>query len=286
MQFRLEKVIFLELSEYSMEPTPTYINPPIVEFVLGAQFAPLVALSSAHFGRFWNRLGSDWIKPRDNPLIEDQFETFDESAVSRKWRLRVEPAPLVNRLTLLNRKGDRLLQLQPSRFHMNWRKTDELKPSYKDLIDEFEIEFRKFISFCEEEGAGTVEVNQWELTYVDFFPRGEYWETPEDWNRFLPGLFPDHPPAIAAPLRMERRDVQWTMEIQPKLGRLHLSAGIGNWKDDSCEGLSLNITARGPLVPEHTPTLRAGLDLGHDVAVRQFLDMVAEETKASWGVKK
>ncbi|MBX3419386.1 MAG: TIGR04255 family protein [Pirellulaceae bacterium] len=268
-----------------MEQTPTFINPPIVEFVLGAQFAPLGSFTSAHFGRFWDRLGSDWIDPRDNPLIEDQFERFDQVASPRKWRLRVEPAPLVNRLTLINRKGDRLLQLQPTRFHMNWRKTDELKPSYKELIEEFESEFGKFVSFCDEVGVGTVEVNQWELTYVDFFPKGEYWETPEDWNRFLPGLFRDQPPAIVEPLRFERRDVQWTMEIEPKLGRLHLTAGIGNWKDEPKEGLTLSMTARGPLVPEWTPTLRDGLDLGHGVAVRQFLKMVDEDTKTSWGVK-
>lgn len=76
------------------------------------------------------------------------------------------------------------------------------------------------------------------------------------------------------------------MEIEPKLGRLHLSAGIEHWRDFPNEGLTLNMTARGPLVPEFTPTLRAGLDLGHDVAVRQFLNMVDEKTQTSWGVKK
>ena len=277
---------FRNLTENPMDPTPTFINPPIVEFVLGAQFSPLGKLTSAHYGRFWDQMGSDWISPRDNPLIEDQFERFDDVAAPKRWRLRVEPAPLVNRLTLINRKGDRLLQLQPSRFHVNWRKTIELKPSYKDLIEEFEAAFGKFVAFCNQEGLGTIDVNQWELTYVDFFPMGKYWDSPEDWNRFLPGLFRDQPSAIVKPLRLERRDVQWTMEIEPKLGRLHLSAGIGRWKDDPNDGLVLNMTARGPLVPGKTPTLRAGLDLGHDISVRQFLSMVEENTKLTWGVKK
>ena len=73
------------------------------------------------------------------------------------------------------------------------------------------------------------------------------------------------------------------MEIKPKRGRLHLSAGMGRWKAEQPESLMLNLTARGP-VDDRTPTLRDGLDLGHRVAVDQFLVLVAPETKERWGV--
>lgn len=191
---------------------------------------------------------------------------------------------MVNRMTLINRNDDRLIQLQPTRFHLNWRKTAELKPSFKELIEEFEAKFNQFEEFCKREALGSVEVNQWEVTYVDSFPQGEYWKTPEEWSRFLPGLYRDMPPAMANSLRIESRDVQWTMEIEPKLGRLHLSSGIGRWREGQPESLMLNLTARGPLVPNYTATLRSGLDLGHQVAVEQFLIMVDEKTKESWGV--
>ncbi len=266
-----------------MDSTPTFKNPPIVEFVLGAQFSPLVKLSAAHYGRFWDQLGDDWIKPNDKPLIADQFERFDDEAGQRKWRLKLEAAPMVNRLTIINRNDDRLIQMQPTRFHLNWRKTDELKPSYKELIEEFETMFNRFAKFCEREELGSVEVNQWEVTYVDSFPKGEYWETLDDWNVFLPGLFRDKPPTLADSLQLENREVQWTMEIKPKRGRLHLSAGMGRWKAEQPESLMLNLTARGP-VDDRTPTLRDGLDLGHRVAVDQFLVLVAPETKERWGV--
>lgn len=266
-----------------MDSTPTFKNPPIVEFVLGAQFNPLVDLSSAHYGRYWDLLGNEWGKPRDNPLINDQFERFGDEASHRKWRLKLEPAPMVNRLTLINQRTDRLIQLQPTRFHLNWRKTEELKPSYKELIAEFEEKFSQFVKFCQDESLGSVEVNQWEVTYVDSFPKNTYWETPNDWNKFLPGLFRDKPPVLADSLRMDSRDVQWTMEIEPKLGRLHLSSGIGQWREGQPEALMLNLTARGPVSPTTSTTLRAGLDLGHKVAVEQFLAMVDDNTKQNWG---
>jgi len=268
-----------------MNETPTFLNPPIVEFVLGAQFSPLSELTSAFYGKFWNHLGENWGKPQDNPLIADQFERFGEERAPLRWQLKLETAPLVNRLTLINADEDRLLQIQPSRFHLNWRKTDVFKPSYKELISEFERYFNEFRAFCEKDGVGTIEVNQWELTYVDCFPKGAYWDTPSDWGKFLPGLFRIEQISLGEKLQLESRAAQWEMEIQPRLGRLHLSASMGRWRTDQPEALMLNLTARGPLVAGHTPTLRSGLDLGHQVAVDQFLKMVDEEVKNDWGYK-
>jgi len=269
-----------------MSPTPTFANPPIVEFVLGAQFSPLTKLSSAHFGRFWNALGSEWINPRDAPLIVDQFERFDDESVGpRKWQFKLEQGPLVNRLTLINRESNRLLQVQPTRLHLNWRKTNDFKPSYKDLIGEFEKMFARFVQFCDAENIGDVDVNQWEVTYVDCFPKGDYWTEPSEWGQFLPGLFRVEPLAVNEQLELERRAAEWSFEIKPKLGRLHVSASIGQWNHDQTDALMLNITARGPLRPGYTNTLKSGLDLGHAIAVDQFLRMVSDETKQKWGLK-
>lgn len=270
-----------------MHPTPTFQNPPIVEFVLGVQFEPLAGFTAAHYGRYWDMLGGDWGSPRDNNLISDHFERFADSNRPPKWKLQFEPAPLVNRMTLFNQAArDRLIQVQPTRFHLNWRKTNQLKPSYKDLIDEFVHRFSEFEEFCSQQSLGPIRINQWEVTYVDSFPKADYWQSPNDWHKFLPGLFREKPSVLAESLSLVERNVQWTMEIEPRLGRLHLSSGIGRWKEDQPESLMLNITARGPLVADVTPTYRDGLDLGHRVAVEQFLAMVNPETKQSWGEVK
>src|SRR5947209_1584702 len=42
-------------------PFPKLDRPPVVESVLGVQFAPL-ELTTAHFGVFWKSLGADWPK--------------------------------------------------------------------------------------------------------------------------------------------------------------------------------------------------------------------------------
>lgn len=57
--------------------TITFNKPPIIEFSLGVQLAPLVKLTNGHFGLFWQDLDESWTVPCDQPPIQDQFEVFD-----------------------------------------------------------------------------------------------------------------------------------------------------------------------------------------------------------------
>ncbi len=271
-----------------MSGTPEFANPPIVELVLGAQFSPLTKLTAGHYGWFWKQLGDDWVDPADALPLEDQFELFDRPRWSRPVGLglmRLEPVrlPLPGRFLIHHRAQDQLLQIQPTRFHLNWRKRDGFYPSYPRLISEFEPMFGRFTAFAEAAGLGKVAVNQWELTYIDAFPQGEYWQTPADWSGFLPGLFGALRSADG--LVLERRAAEWSYEITPKRGRLHVAAQPGRAADGQQVTLLLQMTARGPVGKGGAETLRAGLDLGHGVAVQTFLRVTSDEVKARWGTK-
>lgn len=270
-----------------MSGTADFANPPIIELVLGAQFSPLTKLTTGHFGLFWNELGNDWTEPGDGPLIEDQFELFDRP----RWRapiavqLRLEPLRLPGRFTIGHRDKDRLLQIQASRFHLNWRRREGFYPSYKKLIAEFEEMFSRFAAFAAKTGLGEPALNQWELTYIDTFPQGEYWNTPIDWATFLPGLFGPLFSTDGLGIGLENREAQWSYEIQPKRGRLHVAAGPGRAGEDKRDSLLLHMTARGPIGKGGAETLRDGLDLGHAAAVGAFLRVTSEEAKKRWRTK-
>lgn len=270
-----------------MSATPTFATPPVVELVLGAQFSPLTKMTAGHFGLFWKELGSDWVEPADGPVLDDQFELFDRPrwATPDGIHLRLEPVRLPGRFMLEHRSKDRLVQVQATRFHLNWRKRDDFYPSYKNLITEFEETFGRFIAFVEQSGIGPVALNQWELTYIDSFPRGEYWETPADWSRFLPGLFGSLFPTGGLGLALEHRGAEWSYEIEPKRGRLHVAARSGRWGDDKRDSLLLQMTARGPVGKGGAESLRAGLDLGHDASVGSFLRVVDPDIQRRWGGK-
>ena len=52
--------------------------------------------------------------------------------------------------------------------------------------------------------------------------------------------------------------------------------------NDSRESLMLQMTARGPVGKGGSETLRAGLDLGHEVVLSTFLRVTSEGLQGSW----
>lgn len=265
--------------------TPTFATPPIIELVLGVQFSKLERLTAGHYGLFWKSLGSDWPESSDRLPLEDQFELFDASPGSRLpvFQLRLEPLASPGRLMIEHKDKDRLIQIQPTRFHLNWRKqVGGVYLSYKHLIAEFEAMYAAFAAFVERERLGRLDPNQWELTYIDAFPKGEHWQTPADWSRVLPGLFGKLYSLDGLALSLERRAAEWSYAIPPDRGRLHIAAHLGRSGEDQQESLLLNMTARGPT---GSNSIRAGLDLGHEVAVGAFLRVVESKIQQSWGAE-
>jgi len=168
---------------------------------------------------------------------------------------------------------------------LNWRTVEQKSsyPSYKALIVEFEKAVEQLNGFCQQIDIATPQINQWEITYVDRFPKGELWRTPSDWGSFLPGLFASGDVPAIEGLRMDSRSLQWAFEIEPALGRLHIETAVSRGPTPDEEALIVTLTARGPLHPKSTPTYRHGLDLGHEVSVNQFLKFVDNDIRNSWG---
>jgi uncharacterized protein (TIGR04255 family) len=126
--------------------------------------------------------------------------------------------------------------------------------------------------------------NQWEVTYVDSFPRGEYWDTPADWKDVLPELFSElkQLTTVDSNLKLDHRNAEWSFEIGEGQGRLHLNAGAGNLSGDEGESLILTMTARGPITNPTLSGLEDGLGLGHAKALEVFLKVINEKYRKHW----
>ncbi len=263
---------------------PRFEHPPIVELVLGVQFAPLANFTNGHLGWFWKRyLEEDWLRPADAVPIVDQFETF---ADQRRWgapdfRLTVGPVASPTRLQIRNATGDRMLQVQPTRFHYNWLKKDQAYPTYGKLRGSFAEYFARFSRFVAEAGLGEIAPNQWEITYVDQISRRDLWQSPADWHKVLPGLLAPGPDIEGAGL--ESVGGEWHYEIKPRKGRLHVCVQYGKPAAEGEPTLMLHTTARGPIGKDSGLDLSAGLDLGHAVALRAFLKLTSADAQRVWG---
>lgn len=254
-------------------------NPPVVETVLGVQFAPLPALTSGHFGWFWKSyLDPSWRTARDAPWLPDQFERFGDQPAAVVPLLHLVPADQPARLQISNAGDDRVIQVQRTRLLYNWRRREQAYPRHESALAEFKRHLDRFRAFAADAGLGELIPNQWELNYVNHIAQGRLWQSPADWSRILPGLLGRHTGQEG--VRLESQASEWHFEIEPHRGRLHASVKHGRIRD--AEVLVLQLAARGPIGGDVGQTLDAGLELGHRVIVRSFVEWTSPEAQEYW----
>lgn len=261
----------------SAVPTPKFRNPPVVETVLGVQFAPLKLFSIPHFGLFWSTIRQDYPKQDMKPPLGNVTEEFAGSPVSEKKigiRLSSEPEA---RCWFLNESGTELLQLQRDRFVRNWRKVtgSEQYPSYDLLKPSFERDWGRLLEFLEQEKLGRPEVNQCEVTYinhlsVDAAGMGSFY-------RFARGVSTLAGEFLPEPETAELK-VQYLMG--DKRGRLHVAVQPRVRLNDRRPVLQLGLTARGVPASSQLEDILSWFDLGHEWVVQGFADFTQSET---WG---
>jgi len=260
---------------------PRYSNPPVVETVLSVQFAPLNGYSSAFAGRFWGlSLGKDWTKSTEAPRIDDQFERFDSQSMWMQGVMRVSTGGQPQRVQITSANEDRMIQIQDSRFILNWRKQPgQTYPTYPALSAEFLAQFRKFAEFARDAGLGNIEPNGWELTYVNHIPKGEMWNSPEEFSKIVPGLR-----AVATPdCTLETMNADWRYTLANERGRIYASIRHVKILSTGSDAMMIQLVTRGPVSLENQHSLEDGLDLGHAATARFFTALTSAEAQAHWG---
>src|SRR2546421_522972 len=134
------------------DPLPKYTKPPVIETVLGVQFAPLKAFSIPHFGLFWSTIRDDYPQQAMMPPLGNVVEDFAAPLVPDKIGISFVSEPEA-RCWFLNASGTELIQLQRDRFVRNWRKVTGIEgyPSYDLLKPRFEQDWARLLNFLERE---------------------------------------------------------------------------------------------------------------------------------------
>lgn len=171
-----------------------------------------------------------------------------------------------------------MIQIQDSRFILNWRKQENQEyPSYDKLYPEFQEHYSVFEKFVRDAGNDAPVPNQWEVTYVNHLLLGRDWKSPRDWLDWFPILSN----AAKEPEHFESFSGEWIFGIFDKQGRLYISfkhARIGD--ETGPEALVVQLTARGPR--ESGQSLRDGLDIGHDAIVANFTAISSADAHKAW----
>ncbi len=185
------------------------------------------------------------------------------------------------RIQLIN--ADRMIQLQNSRIMYNWVGTlGGVYPRYNVLRPEFDVLFSGFKEFARDNSLGNIQTNQWEVIYVNHLPRGTVWQDASDWTK----VFNANAmlPATLGETVLQDFNGRWSYDIPGNRGRLHVSLNHGFDKPGGNELLVLNLTARGPIAEGDDAISRPedGLDLGRNLIVRGFQELMSSEARTYW----
>jgi uncharacterized protein (TIGR04255 family) len=195
---------------------------------------------------------------------------------------------VASRMIVTNGAGNRLIQIQNGRLHLNWlgHSKDSEYPTYPRMFDEFREIVEILQRFLTDRDLGTLRPNQWEVTYLNHIFRGTVWESPSDWKFFeLLG----RTAGVTGLTDFESFGGEWHFIIQRHPGRLHIQWQHGKNREEPKELIILTLTARGPVkVLDSEPPLAAayeGLNAGHEAIVVSFRELMSKHANAFWGLR-
>ncbi len=261
-------------------------NPPVVETVISAQFAPLDNLNVAHIGIFWHEMLSILPEWGDASLveaqrIEDVIEELSEGPSFQTLGVTVKETPPDMRLQIKRSDEERMMQIQNTRFVYNWRRrTAGEYPSFAATFSEFSKYYSMFGQHLSKRKLGELQPNQWEVTYVNHIPKGTLWDKVDDWATILPGLFTPTGHG-SGEVAFETMSGGWKYRLDKDRGRLHvvLQHALTQEKD---EILSLRFIARGPVDVTQGCKLESGVEIGHQAIIQTFDSIVSDEARQFW----
>jgi uncharacterized protein (TIGR04255 family) len=251
--------------------------PPVVETVIGVEFPPLAGWGIPHIGLYWAEIREAFPSFEIQPALSSQIERFGADA-KRRARFVLELGdPSRPRCWFVNSESTRLLQLQDTRFILNWRKavaTAEY-PRFDTLLDQFLEEWARFAAFLKRTGLPMPQP----MPYVDHLPQGDGWKTYADLPSVLPAWagLPDgdwqRPEAVAFNARYV---------LPENRGRLHIAAQPAIRNEDGREVVQLSFTARGAPNEAGPESLKEWFDFAHGFAFRAFLAFTSGEMHRRW----
>jgi uncharacterized protein (TIGR04255 family) len=139
------------------------------EVVVGVQFDPIDGLQSRHYFDVYQLFAEDLPVVSEHAPLDPKYETFGTGL--RNPALSVSLAPPVShpRMWLASDVGDHLVQFQPDRLLLNWRKRneDQQYPHFEGIVELYEAYLNKLSKYIKERFSSGIAVSQAEVSYIN-----------------------------------------------------------------------------------------------------------------------
>ncbi len=252
-------------------PLPEFDNPPVLEVVSGVQFEVLPGLQTRHYGQFWNLVKDLYPNTQDAPPLPEVAEAVSVTLMA---------LPPLRRMILISTDNRYVVQLQDSRFHVNWRKTIDADkyPRFKEIYPRFQKLWDQFFTFVSQAMLGQLKPNRFELTYVNHIEA----DNPSDivssieasvrmysWATMKPEFLP-RPNSVSA---------AWQFPLPD--GKGVLTANLSHAERNKRQIVVLNMFAAGAASPGYA--LDDWFHTAHEWIVRGFTDLTTKTAHDKWG---
>jgi len=259
---------------------PRFGAPPVAEVALAIHIEPTPSFASAHCAAFWGKFLRDtYPTPQNQPASPFVQEDFEGDGIGPSQVFFGFGSPDV-RYWFLNPDQTRLIQMQPDRLILNWRKLQtDVYPHYANLKSELERVVHLWSEFLDN---GLPAVVQAEVTYVNHIPVDEaIFSDVARVGDLLTSLDPKWPGTLGRPeiFAFEQRFALKDPSGHP--ARLYVTAapGVGALGERI---LSLTLTVRGRPADTNTEGAFRWLDFAHEHIIRSFASITTPSLRAHW----
>lgn len=267
---------------------PEFENSPLIEVVLGAQFATPQKYEQIYAGDVWKLFRDEFPKVQEHPPLEPIFELFGPEDRASSGKLNIITGASHDRFWFLTQNEDQLLQFQQDRLLHNWRKVGiavSTYPRFESIIVKFEQELRRLEEFFstlvpQTLATQTLAINQCDITYINHVSI----EREEDakaskWLRFV-NFNTNDPDDFSLKFREVILD---DIEQKPQ-GRFSFEASSA--RSDGKPIIVIALTVRGTPQNGDIDSALQFITKGRELIARRFIELTTERAHQIWGMIK
>jgi uncharacterized protein (TIGR04255 family) len=266
------------------QPLPKYRRPPLIEVVHGVQFQRL-PMTIVHPGEFYPRVKVEYPRVQTVASLPPIREIFDVGPAQPQIAFQFAQGDDLPRAWFVSSDDTMLIQLQPNRLLLNWRRGTAAAeyPHFDKVSAEFQRVYHQLEGFVAQTGLGVIKPDQCEMTYINHMVPGE------DASAISPGhLFRIWTDNLGPEWQMLPDDVAFSTRYILRdhngeaHGRLSVSLVVLRGLPVMDGTLQLELTVRGKPGTETFNDVIAFHQMAHEHIVRCFTGITTEAAHRQW----
>lgn len=263
-----------------MDQAPRFREPPVAEVALAVQFDPVPGLLAVELGRIRSVFQEKFPEVRQQPPLPPMASGTGAMTI----KLQMLDAPELPRTWFLSADESRLVQFQPDRLGVNWRRrSDEPYPHYESIRPMFADAWNDLVGALADLGHDVPAPTACEVLYLNPIESGE----DRGWTDFgqLGNVLSVWSGGSSDAFLPDPKEVRLAARyaMPDEIGTLELDANPARRRSDGRPTLMLQLRAVGrPTGPGLDGVLNF-MDLGHDWIIRGFASATTSLMHEHWG---